>query len=59
MRTYLFILVETVHERSLQHKETLERILQFQFETGDYSIEQYDNVINLFLTEYPDGTVRK
>ena len=38
---------------------TLERILQFRFGTGNYSIEQYDHAIELFLTAYPDGTVRK
>ena len=39
--------------------ETLERFLQFWFATGDYSIKQYDHAIDLFLTEYPDGTARK
>ena len=37
------------------NNETLERILQFCFGTGDYSIEQYDHAIDLFLTEYPDN----
>ena len=37
------------------NNETLERILQFRFGTGDYSIEQYDHAIDLFLTEYPDN----
>ena len=41
------------------NNETLERILQFCFGTGDYSIEQYDHAVDLFLTEYPDGTLRK
>ena len=41
------------------NNETLERALQFRFGTGDYSIEQYDHAIDLFLTEYPDETVRK
>ena len=41
------------------NNETLQRILQFQFGTGDYSIEQYDHAIDLFLTEYPHGTVTK
>ena len=41
------------------NSETLERILQFRFGTGDYSIKQYDHAIDLFLTEYPDRTVRK
>ena len=38
------------------NNKTLERILQFRFGTGDYSIEQYNHAIDLFLTEYPDGT---
>ena len=41
------------------NNKILGRILQFQFRTGDYSIEQYDHAIDLVLTEYPDGTVRK
>ena len=41
------------------NNETLERILQFRFGTGDYSIEQYDHGTDLFLTDYPDGIVRK
>ena len=41
------------------NNETLGRILQFWFGTGDYSIEQYDHALDLFFTEYPDGTARK
>ena len=41
------------------NNKTLERIPRFRFGTGDYSIEQYDHAIDLFLTEYPDGTARK
>ena len=41
------------------NNETLGRILQFWFGTGDYSTEQYDHAIDLFFTEYPDGTARK
>ena len=60
MPTYLFILVETVDKDCLNmNNETLERILQFQFGTGAYSIKHYDQAIDLFLTEYPHGTVRK
>ena len=41
------------------NNKTLEKILQFRFGAGYYSIEQYDHAIDLLLTEYPDGTVRK
>ena len=41
------------------NNETLGRILQFWFGTGDYSIEQYDHALDLFFTDYPDGTARK
>ena len=37
------------------NNETLERILQFWLRTEDYSIEQNDHAIDLFLAEYPDG----
>ena len=43
---------------SLNH-QTLERILQLQSAGKVYCIETYDYAINLFLTEFPDGTVRK
>ena len=46
-------------DRLSMNNKTLGRILQFLFGTGDCSIEQYDHAIDLFLTEYPDGTVRK
>ena len=36
-----------------------ERILQLQSAGKDYGIEMYDHAIDLFLTEFPDGTVRK
>ena len=43
---------------SLNH-QTLERILQLRSAGKDYRIETYDHAIDLFLTEFPDGTVRK
>ena len=43
---------------SLNH-QTLERILQLQSAGQVYCIETYDYAINLFLTEFLDGTVRK
>ena len=43
---------------SLKH-ETLERILQLRCSRQDYSLDSYSHAIDLFLTEYPDGTIRK
>ena len=43
---------------NLNH-QTLERILQLRSAGKDYRIETYDHAINLFLTEFPDGTARK
>jgi hypothetical protein len=43
---------------SLNH-ETLERILQLRSSRQDYSLESYNHAIDLFLTEYPDGSVQK
>ena len=43
---------------SLNH-ETVERILQLLSSKQDYLVEAYDHAIELFLTKYPDGTVRK
>ena len=36
-----------------------ERILQLQSAGKDYGIEMYNHAIDLFLTEFPDSTVRK
>ena len=43
---------------SLNH-QTLERILQLRSAGKDYCIEMYDHAIDLFLTEFPNGIVRK
>ena len=43
---------------SLNH-QTLERILQLQIAGKDYHTETYDHAIDLFLTEFPNCTVRK
>ena len=43
---------------SLNH-QTLERMLQLRRAGKDYCIETHYHAINLFLTEFPDGTVRK
>ena len=43
---------------SLNH-QTLERILQLLSAGKDYCIETYDHAIDLFLTEFPDDTVKK
>ena len=43
---------------SLNH-QTLERILQLQSAGKDYCIERCDYAIDLFLTEFIDGAVRK
>ena len=43
---------------NLNH-QILERILQLRSAGKDYRIETYDHAINLFLTEFPDGTARK
>ena len=43
---------------SLNH-QTFERILQLRSAGKDYCIETYDHAIDLFLTEFPNGTVRK
>ena len=56
---FSFLWRQLTKDRLSMNNETLERILQFRFGTGDYSIEQYDHAIDLFLTEYPDETVRK
>ena len=45
-------------QMSLNH-QTLERILQLQSAGKDYCTEMYNHAIDLFLTEFPDGTVRK
>ena len=58
-RIFSFLWRQLTKDRLSMNNETLERILQLRFGTGDYSIEQYDHAIDLFLTEYPDGTVRK
>ena len=39
--------------------QILERILQLQRAGKNYCIETYDHTIDLFLTEFPDGTFRK
>ena len=46
-------------ERMNLNHQTLERILQLQSAGKDYCIETYDHAIDLFLTEFPHGTVRK
>ena len=38
--------------------ETLERLLQLRIDS-DFSAINYIHAIELFLTEYPDGSVRK
>ena len=45
-------------ERNRLSKESLERLLQLY---GSKSLESqnFDHAIQLFLTEYPDGSVRK
>ena len=43
---------------SLNH-QTLGRILQFRSAGKDYRNETNDHAIDLLLTEFPDGTVRK
>ena len=43
---------------SINH-QTLEKILQLRSAGKDYHIETYNHAINLFLTEFPDATVRK
>ena len=43
---------------SLNH-QTLERILQLWSAGKDYCIETFNHAIDLFLTEFSDGTVRK
>ena len=58
-RIFSFLWRQLTKDRLSMNNETLERALQFRFGTGDYSIEQYDHAIDLFLTEYPDETVRK
>ena len=45
-------------ERSSLKNKTLENILIMGVYT-DYSDERYCDVIEMFLKEYPDGTVRK
>ena len=54
-----FLWRQLTKDRLSMNNKTLERIFQFRFGTGDYSIKQYDHAIDLFLTEYPDRTVRK
>ena len=46
-------------ERMSLNHETLERILQLRSAGKDYCIETYDHAIDLFLTEFPNGIVRK
>ena len=38
--------------------KAVENVLQLRLDQ-DYSPQCYDHVIELFLSEYPDGTVRK
>ena len=42
---------------SMSH-ETLERLLQLQIDS-DFSAKNYMHAVELFLTEYPDGSIRK
>ena len=46
-------------ERMSLNHQTLERILQLRSVGKGYRIEMYDHTIDLLLTEFPDGTVRK
>lgn len=58
-RVFSYLWRQLSKERMSLNHETLEQILQLRCSTQDYSLESYDNAIDLFLTEYPDGTVRK
>ena len=56
---FSFLWRQLTKDRFSMNNETLERILQFWFRTGDYSMEQYDHATDYFLTKYPDESVRK
>ena len=58
-RVFSYLWRQLSKERMSLNHETLERILQLRSSRQDYSLESYNHAIDLFLTEYPDGTVRK
>ena len=58
-RIFSYLWRQLSKERMSLNHQTLERILQLRSAGKDYCIETYDHAINLFLTEFPDGTVRK
>ena len=45
-------------DRASMSHETLERLLQLRIDS-DFSAKNYMHVVELFLTEYPDGSIRK
>ena len=45
-------------DRASMSHETLERLLQLRIDS-DFSAKNYMHAVELFLTEYPDGSVRK
>ena len=45
-------------DRQSMNIKTIENVLRLHSDQ-DYSPQHYDHAIELFLSEYPDGTVRK
>ena len=54
---FIYVVHHNKDRASLSHG-TLERLLQLHLD-NDFQAENYDHAIELFLTEYSDGTVRK
>ena len=57
-RIFSFLWRQLTKERRRLGNDTLELILQLRSDK-DFSPERYDHAIELFLSQYPDGTVRK
>ena len=58
-RIFSYLWRQLSKERMSLNHQTLERVLQLRSASKGYHIETYDHAIDLFLTEFPNGTVRK
>ena len=58
-RIFSYLWRQLSKERMSLNHQTLERVLQLRSASKGYRIETYDHAIDLFLTEFPNGTVRK
>ena len=50
-RMFSFLWRQLTKDRFSMNNKTLERILQFRFVTGDYSIEHYDHAIDFLIED--------